>query len=172
MAKAKCRPIVQLCQKADARRPVIFNWTPLCTRFWVGGEGYELDEVVRPTRANGYQLRCTRAGQSSDEEPDWQSPTTAGPVEGDLVDAEYDDGSARWTAEIADEDSIVRKIVDSTWTAPGAVTLDGYAEQSGQGEEKTWAYASATVLGTYRIRNLVTFDDGEKDVGEVDLDIV
>ena len=56
---------------------------------WGAGDEYAVDDVVRPTASNGYEYKCTSAGQSSHREPKWLKS----------VGATVIDGSVTWTAQ-------------------------------------------------------------------------
>lgn len=56
---------------------------------WASGKEYAVDDVVRPTRPNGFEYKCTTPGQSSRREPVWKKELAA----------TVKDGSVVWTAQ-------------------------------------------------------------------------
>lgn len=163
-----CRPVLTFCQRAGAKRPIVFDWTAACADFWRAGEVRAEDEVIRPSSPNGFQYRVTTAGQSGSEEPAFPSGSGS---DTETAGTTYKDGSLVLTAEPLGNESLERTISDSEWEVPVGLTASDEQTQVTNGEQKTWAYLLGDSKGTYTVRNVVTFSDGEVDVGVVKIKV-
>lgn len=154
------RKITTLYQDSAAKLPVEFDWTPACANLWTAGEVYGVNEVVRPSTYNGYEYKCTTAGQAAGDsalEPAW--PTT---IAGTVTD-----GSVVWTCQAISNASLVKTIATSLWD-DGGMTITGAVTVTTNGEQQTAALVEGGTVGqTYTIENTVTFSDGTVDVGVV-----
>lgn len=154
------RKIQTLYQDSAAKLPVEFDWTPACANTWAAGEVYGVNEVVRPSTYNGYEYKCTTAGQAAGDsalEPSW--PVTVGGT--------VTDGSVVWTCQLISNASLAKTIATSVWDG-GALTVSGAVVVSTNGEQQTAALvAGGTVGQTYTVENTVTFSDGTIDVAAV-----
>lgn len=85
-----------------------FDWLAQLAHFWEGGEFYRVDDVRRPTRANGYAFHCVVEGQSDAREPRWIAREGLRTY----------DGSVEWVAHRANFDGMDR-IQSATASAEG-----------------------------------------------------
>ncbi len=80
---------------------------------WGRGQDYAENDVVRPTRPNGFEYICTVAGQTSKREPVWKK------VLGETVI----DGSITWTAQAPSVDGR-DSIASTNLESPDGITAD------------------------------------------------
>lgn len=133
------------------------NFEPGLLRRWIPGAHHEVDDRVRPTKPNGYQLKCTVAGQSGSKEPTtW--PTTVGET--------ITEGSVTWQCEAISDDGLVATL-DGTpnWTAEAGVTVsaetaDGQMafakiEGGADGEDYSILIEAPCTDGTTRVKRAI-----------------
>lgn len=93
---------------------VVLNCFNLAANFWQPNEAYVVDEVIRPSKANGYAYKCTTAGLSAHREPAW-------PITGTRPD-----GSVIWTAQDAGSTGVNAVTLPSAAPIPsGELTITG-----------------------------------------------
>lgn len=160
-----CAVRVKDCQHANAARLRGFDWADECANFRANGEIYEVNEVVRPAAATGFELKCTARGQTAAKEPDMRGLEDA---------AEVIDGSVTWVLQKTSAASLRKSITTSEWSVEpgGQMTASSPAIQNTLGEQKTVALLSAGTSGeTYVVTDEVTFDDGTIAVGIYELEV-
>lgn len=95
---------------------VTLNLFNLAANFWAPNEYYAADEVVRPSKANGFAYKVTTAGLSASREPVW--PTISGNTK--------PDGTVVWTAQDAGSTGVNAVTSPSAVASPsGELTITG-----------------------------------------------
>lgn len=80
-----------------------FAWLEALVDEWAPEYLYQAGQVIRPSRANGYLLVCTRAGLSGFREPAWPREENA-QVDGELGGVAV--GTAEWSVKRPENASI------------------------------------------------------------------
>lgn len=123
---------------------------------WQGGQEILVGEVIRPSKANGYEFVCSTAGQTAADEPTWVLP----------IGATTNDGSAVWTCQAVGTDSLISTVANVNWVAPPGILA---VEQTLVNQTASALIdATLAVLGTdYLVNVAATMADGEEKVGQL-----
>jgi hypothetical protein len=149
-----CVQVEKVCQVASAAIDRGWDYTDECARLHTPGSGYGVGDIVRPAKANGFEYLCTVAGQTSlQKKVTWKNYAA--------LDAEFDDGSARFKAQAISIASLRKTISSSIWTAPSGFVVDSGAIINAGGFQQTTARFHGGTAGTiYAVVNSVIFSDG------------
>lgn len=156
--------IEQVCQSVGEIRERGWIFTDECANFWQPGVAYAVDDCVRPPVPfwNGYELQCTRAGQSSNVAPQWNKiANQLQPIP---------DGSAIWTLQPISTASLIKTITSATWSADSGVTLNGEAIENTLDQE-VMATMTAAETGAYNVTVTAQFSDGTSAIGVFELEV-
>ena len=93
--------------------------TPYTAR--LSNTAYAVDDYVRPTTANGFAYRCTKAGTSGTTAPTW--PTTIGSI--------VTDGTVTWTCDKPDNPYSHCKAYSIVWPGTPDPLMDVYKPKDG-----------------------------------------
>lgn len=130
--------------------PLQVDWHDYLVNLWRPGVAYSLGARTRPrrARATGKQYRITTAGVSGHKEPRWTNGM-------DTVT----DGTAVWTPEAIDSNSLRSTISSDDWPDVTGLTLS----DESNGDLVYEIFADGGTSGqTYEVKHQVTLANGEE----------
>ncbi|MGA7807252.1 hypothetical protein [Bradyrhizobium sp.] len=135
--------------------PYAFDWTAYLSNFWQPGAHMQTySPPVRPSSPNGYQYRCTQAGESADTEPTW-------PI---VLGLTVIDGSAIWTCEDVDTTSLLSSVASAQWSAAFGIAAT-FGAITATSTPVLIDTADASAGTDYPVSATVSFSDGSTRVG-------